>query len=106
MERFGRDPAAVVEWAAAAKPRDWAALAPEVFEHAALGDDVAVRLVRASARAAESLLRRLADLGAGPVCLMGGLAAPTRRYLGPAVLTMLREPQADAMAGALMLAGR
>lgn len=104
MARFADDPAAMVEWAAQARPRDWGEFAPLVFEHAARGDQAALQLVQSSAAAVERLLDRMAALGAHRIALMGGVAAPTRRYLSPRFDALLVEPLGDAMDGALLLA--
>ena len=104
MERFSHDPATLAEWAAAAKPGDWGRFAPLVFEHAALGDEVAQQLVISSAAAAERMLDRMMLLGARRICLMGGVAQATRRYMSSRFDSVLQAPQGDAMDGALLLA--
>lgn len=106
MDRFGNDRGAMLEWAAAARPGDWAVFARMVFEHAAQHDAAALRLVLDSAAAAERLLDRLVDLGAQRIALMGGVAAPTRRYLSSRFEGLLVEPAGDAMDGALLLAAK
>ena len=65
MDHLGNDPAAMVSWAANARPKEWAAFAREVFDHATRGDDVALALVQSSAAEVERLLDRLVALGAG-----------------------------------------
>jgi glucosamine kinase len=106
MSQLGNDPATMVDWAATARPKEWAAFAPHVLDHAAQGDEVALALVRSSARDVEHLLDRLVALGAQRVSLMGGLADPTRPYLSPRFADLLVPPLGDAMAGALLLAQR
>jgi len=106
MDRFGGDRGAMLEWAAAARPGDWAAFARLVFEHAAQHDTLALRLVLDSALAAERLLDRLLAMGAQRIALMGGVAAPTRRYLSSRFDGVLVEPVGDAMDGALLMAGK
>jgi glucosamine kinase len=104
MDRFGGDRGAMLEWAAAARPGDWAVFARLVFEHAAKHDTLALRLVLDSASAAERLLDRLVAMGAQRIALMGGVAQPTRRYLSSRFDGVLVEPVGDAMDGALLLA--
>lgn len=104
MERFSHDPAAIADWAAAAKPRDWGQFAPLVFEHAVRGDEVALQLVLSSAAAAERMLDRMMLIGARRICLMGGVAQATRRYMSSRFDSVLQAPQGDAMDGALLLA--
>ena len=106
MDRFGGDRGAMLEWAAAARPGDWAVFARLVFEHAANHDALALRLVLDSAAAAERLLDHLVAMGAQRIALMGGVAAPTRRYLSSRFDAVLVEPVGDAMDGALLLAAR
>jgi glucosamine kinase len=106
MDRFGSDRGAMLEWAAAARPGDWAVFARLVFEHAAQHDALALRLVLDSAVAAERLLDRLVAMGAQRIALMGGVAAPTRRYLSSRFDPVLVEPVGDAMDGALLLAAK
>jgi glucosamine kinase len=106
MNQLGNDPAAMVAWAARARPKEWAAFAKDVFEHAARGDEVALALVQASAADVERLLDRLIALGAARISLMGGIAEPTRPYLSSRFKNVLVAPLGDAMAGALLLAQR
>lgn len=105
MARFSEDPAAMLAWGLAAAPRDWAALAPLVFDHAAAGDPVATELVQRSAADIAAVLDRLVALGADRICLMGGVAAPQRRWLPARFDSLIGEPEGDALDGALRLAG-
>jgi glucosamine kinase len=105
MDRFGGSPAEMLAWALQAIPRDWASLAPMVFDHAAAGDPVARDLLDASVAEVARLLDRLIALGANRISLMGGLAAPQRPYLPQRYDAVLVEPSGDALDGALALAG-
>ena len=104
MARFDARPAAMLEWALAAIPRDWAALAPLVFEAARAGDPVAVELQAQAVAEVEELLDRLAVLGAERIALLGGLAAIYRPLLPPRHGARLVEPAGDPLDGALRLA--
>jgi glucosamine kinase len=106
MARFNNDPKDLFEWAANALPRDWAGLAPAVFEHAGRGDAVALELVREGVADVVRLLERLIELGAAKISIMGGLARPYRPYLPERFLSFLMEPRGDALDGALLLARR
>lgn len=106
LRRFGDDPSAMLGWASAAKPRDWADFARLTFEHAQQGDDIAVQLARNNACAVERMLDRLVALGAQRIALMGGVAKPTLLYLSPRFRHLLVEPEGDAMDGALLLCRR
>jgi glucosamine kinase len=104
MQRFDSEPTKMVEWAASAKPRDWAAFARMVFEHVQRGDPVAAALAAGTALEAERLVGRLAELGARSVCLMGGLAACIAPLLPRRFDALLASPRGDALDGALRLA--
>lgn len=103
LERFGHDSAAMLEWTSRAGPRDWAEFARIVFQHAEQGDAIALQLLRASASEVERMLDRLIELGADRICLMGGIAGPTRRYLSARYARVLAEQAGDALDGALLL---
>ena len=94
------------ESAAEAWAREWAALAPMVFDHADLGDPVAVSVVAAAEADIEALIGRLTAEGIGRIALMGGLAPSYRRRLSSRFAGLLVEPAGDALDGALGLARR
>lgn len=104
MGRFDSQPVKLLEWAAKARPTDWAVFARTVFEHVDHGDDVALALLQANARAVDGMLERMLQIGARRIALMGGIARPTRPYLAKHLDAVLVEPQGDALAGALLLA--
>jgi len=104
MARFYDDPAAAALWAASAGPGDYAAFAPQVAAEAEARDPVATALMQASAAEAAALLDRLVELGAERIALMGGFAAPQRRWLPDRLGPVLVEPRGDALDGALALA--
>lgn len=104
LSHFGDDRQAMLEWAAAARPREWGEFAPMAFEHAARGDAVALELVRRGAREAEQMMGRLVELGARRLCLMGGLAQPIRPYLSERFTALLSPAEGDALDGALLAA--
>jgi glucosamine kinase len=102
--RFGSDPHAMVRWMGAARPRDFAALAPLVVEHAVQGDAVARTLMRQAAGHIDALAARLAALGAARLALAGGLVRSIEPWLAPATRERLITPAGDALDGALQLA--
>lgn len=104
MARLGGGPDHAVEWAAAAKPRDYAAFVPLVLEHAAAGDAVGAHLLAEAVAAAALLLDRLLALGANRIALMGGLAETYRAALPARFAPVIVSPRGDAMEGALALA--
>jgi glucosamine kinase len=101
---FGRDPHAIVTWAATASPGDFGALAPHVVDYAAQGDGVSIELLRLSAAHIDALASRLFAVGVDRLALVGGFAPSLRRWLSPATAEHLVEPAGDALAGALALA--
>lgn len=103
MQRFSCDYPVMLDWASHARPKEWAEFARAAFEHAERGDEVALHLVRANAASVERMLDRMVALGAARIALMGGVAAPTRRYLPARFDAVLVEPQGDALDGALLL---
>jgi glucosamine kinase len=106
MERFKNDPSAMLEWSNSAKPGDWATFAKSAFEYSYKGDAVASELVRQNADTVSRMLDRLIDMGARRICLMGGVADPTRPYLPARFNSVLTEPEGDALDGALLLCAK
>ncbi len=104
MARFDHSQEAVVLWGTAAKPRDFGALAPAVFAHAAEGDPLARAVVREAAADVAAMIAGLGGSDALPVALLGGVAAPITPYLDDATRAFLVRPRGDALAGALRLA--
>lgn len=104
LARFPGAPAAVIDWLENASATDYAALAPIVTRHAEAGDAAAVRLMRAAAAQIGELVQALLNRGVPRVALLGGLSAPLRPYLSPDIAAALVPPQADAAAGAILLA--
>lgn len=105
MRHFGEDPHVALQWALTAKPSDYGAFAPEVFEAAAAGDAIARPIVAAAATALAALLRAVQALGADRVALVGGLSAGIRPHLPVELDFALLAPQFDATDGAILLAG-
>lgn len=104
MQSFNSDLSVMLDWAATATPRDWAAFARMVFQYAGEEDVIALELVRESAHRTQRMLDRMRSLGARRVSLMGGLALPIRPYLAPQPDAGLVSPQGDALDGAMWLA--
>lgn len=96
----------LVDWARTAKPSDYARLAPLVFEHARQGDPLAVVLIEGAAAEIARIGRRLLELGAPALALVGGLAEAIRPWLPANLAARIVAPLADAMDGAILLARR
>ncbi|MGD0564576.1 MAG: BadF/BadG/BcrA/BcrD ATPase family protein [Roseiarcus sp.] len=105
MRRFRDDPLVAIQWAVSAKPAGYGAFAPLAFERAGAGDEIALAIVRAAARAVDALIRAVQALGAERVALVGGLSRALRPYLEAPLQAALRRPSFDAADGAILLAG-
>ncbi len=104
MAEYGNDPERVVEFAHTARPRDFARYAPTVFEAAEAGDAIAIEIVREAADAIDASLDALSWPECPTICLLGGLARPYHPWLADRHKTLLAEPKADALQGAVDLA--
>ena len=104
LERFSSDPAVVIRWSETASPTDYAAFAAVVIKHAAAGEPAASNLLRDAAVHIAGLAEAVLERGAPRVALVGGLVEFMRPYIPPTTAARLTEPQADAMAGGIMLA--
>ena len=102
---FGGDPVAMMNWALEAKPGDFGAFAPRVFEHAASHDPVALEIARAAARAIAALACGVIALGAERVALVGGVGEALRPYLDADIAAQLKAPLYDATDGAIRFVG-
>ncbi len=74
MDRFKRDQAEVVRWAARAIPADYGHFAPWVFDAASDGDELANQLLDETCEQLQILLEGMTQLGARQIALLGGLA--------------------------------
>jgi glucosamine kinase len=104
FQSFDSDAHKITHWAETARPRDYAALAPTVFEHAGQGDVEACRLIGRAAKHIEALISRLKTLGTSRISLMGGLAGKLEPFLSDQLRSSLVAPSGDALSGALRLA--
>jgi len=102
LDAVGEPPAAQA-WANAARPADYAALAPAVFTAAETGDRHAAEIIEEAASHLGHILARLAEAGAQEVCLMGGLATILKPSLKTEAVEIV-EPRGTALDGALLLA--
>ena len=104
LSRVGRTRFDVSRWSEQATPKDYAEMAPLVFECAAKGDVVGMTIVIEGAAAISSLGRALLARGAGKLCLLGGVSKVYPPYLDADVKKALTAPGADALDGAIMMA--
>jgi glucosamine kinase len=101
---FDSDPYQAVAWSEEARPTDYAAFAPMVLRHAEQGDPVGRRIVERAADAIGDLLDLFLARGIDRLSLTGGLAEALMPWLTPDLRGRLRRPDADAAAGALLVA--
>jgi glucosamine kinase len=104
LSRVGRNRFDLSRWSERATPKDYAEMAPLVFECAAKGDVVGMTIVIEGAAAISSLGRALLARGAGKLCLLGGVSKVYPPYLDADVKQALTAPGADALDGAIMMA--
>jgi glucosamine kinase len=104
FEELGSDPHAIVRWMGSAKPRDFAALAPMVVQHARQEDQAGCRLMRLAAGHIDVLAGRLVEIGVQRVALSGGLSQAMAPWLSRETKGYLAPAQSDAVDGALRLA--
>jgi glucosamine kinase len=104
LSRVGRNRFDVSRWSERATPKDYAEMAPLVFECAAKGDVVGMTIVIEGAAAISSLGRALLARGSGKLCLLGGVSKVYPPYLDADVKQALTAPGADALDGAIMMA--
>jgi glucosamine kinase len=96
----GRD--AIQVWLAHASQTSYATLAPIVIAHAPTDSTAHGFLVDAAVEVA-SIAHALDPSGTLPLALCGGLGAPLRAYLPPALLARSVAPDGDAACGALRM---
>jgi glucosamine kinase len=104
LSRVGHTRFDVSRWSEKATPKDYAQMAPLVFECASKGDVNGMTIVIEGAAAISNLGRALLARGAGAICLLGGLSQVYPPYLDADVKKSLVVPIADAMDGAIMMA--
>ena len=104
FEKFGCDPHTIVRWSANASPRDFAALAPLVAQHAERGDAIGIELMRQAASHIDALAMRLVAFGVDRLALAGGLARCMRPWISPDTESRLIIPAGSALDGAVRLA--
>jgi len=103
---FDHDPGQAVAWSEDARPADYAAWAPIVLRNANQGDPVGRRIVKRAADAIGDLLDLFLARGIDRLSLVGGLSEAITPWLTPDLRARLKQPDADAAAGALLVARR
>jgi glucosamine kinase len=104
LDHFHGSAGEIVDWTRQATPKDFAAFAPAVLDHAIKGEPTAEPIVRESAQRIEAMIVTLFERGAPACCLMGSIGVRMRDWLAPSVRERLRDPLGDALDGAILLA--
>ena len=106
LAEFDNNPETVVDFARLAKPGDFGRFTPKVFEHAARGDETALRILRQGAACIDEALDAVCRLtrNTGRLCLLGGLGPLYPPYLAERHRGRISAPLADALTGAVTLA--
>ncbi len=106
LARLGSAGGRIVEFTSAARPAEYGAFAPLVFDSADKGDALALAIVTDAVADAVKMITRLIDLGAPSVALIGGIAEPLEKWLPPEIRGRLSKPKGDALDGAILMARR
>lgn len=106
LGQFERGPDGIVLFAQTAKPVDYGRQAPTVLRHLESGDANAKRLFEASAKTVDAAFDALCKDGINRIALLGGLAKFYPPFLAKRHQSMLVEPKADALTGAVELAAK
>lgn len=104
LERFGGDPREIVSFAARARPGEFGAFAPLVFEHAERGDAVAQKVLDSAVSDIEEAVAALELEGDQRLCLLGGLSGLFSSRLSEPHRSRLKPPLQDALGGAVSMA--
>jgi glucosamine kinase len=104
LRRFEDDPRTLVEYAHTAKPGEFGAFAPLVFQYAERDDPIGNALIEGAVRSVEEALAAIMPPACDRLCLLGGLAKRYEARLGPGYRNLVKEPLGDALQGALELA--
>ena len=104
-EQFNHDTARAVAWMDKAKPRDYAAFAPTVLDHAERNDEIARLIVEDAAKHVERFVETIFDKGAKRCALAGGVAPRIAPWLKRRTADRVCKAAGDPLDGALMLAG-
>jgi glucosamine kinase len=97
---------AIVNFAATAKPGDFAQYAPRIVAAASDGDPIAASLMKEGARYIERTLDHLGWQSGERICSIGGLAPHYAPYFSPDLAAQLSSPDGTALDGALALAAQ
>jgi glucosamine kinase len=103
---FSNSPESLVLFARNAKAVDYGTFAPLIVSHLSKSDPVAVRLFDGAAQAIDAAFDALKLDEDDKIALLGGLAPHYPPFMAERHRRRLIEPQADALMGAIALAGQ
>ncbi len=106
MAEFSDSPENMVLFAKAAKPVDFGKFAPVIIAHIAEADENALRIMKNAAKTVDDAFDALHLAASDQIALLGGLAAHYPPFLAERHRARLVEPKADALTGAVALAGK
>lgn len=106
LAEHGGDRARMIAFAIAARPADFAALAPRVVAAASDGDSIAAALMREGAGYIGAALAALGTTDGDRICLTGGLGPYYRDWLPGDIAARVVPVAGNALDGALALAAR
>ena len=106
LAKFGQRPGPLVDFAVAAKPRDFGTYAPMVFEYSGKGDLLAARLIARAVAHVEEALDALNLSASDRLCCLGGLAGLMAPHFSARYRAILKPPLQDALGGAVSMAVR
>jgi glucosamine kinase len=106
LAQFDSNPDNLVLFAKSANAADYGRFAPLIVSHLAQQDQAAQQLLKSAANAVDAAFDAL-NLDAGDkIALLGGLAPHYPAFLAPRHVARLVAPKADALTGAIELAGK
>ena len=104
LAELGRSQPALTAWSRSAKSIDYARFAPDIFRFSGLGDEAAGEIVAKAVGSVFGMAKRLLQLGAPLLSMLGGLSGPLKQQMSPSLAAFFIEPAADATDGAIMAA--
>jgi len=104
MLHFHNSPEEIVAFAEKARPADYGAFCPMVFDADSHGDTIAAGIINVAVTANRNILHKLQEFGAKRLSLMGGLAEQMAKRMPDDIRSDLVPAQNDALHGAILMA--